>query len=123
MSYEIDIVIPRFSDEIDDVQISNWLKSEGEFVEFGEPVIELEVNKSNVELDAPVAGILAAIYCWEGEEVISGERIGVIQVEDDEMMEDEGPAIIDIDKLAEEEDEPEESMHDNLDNLDEENLI
>jgi len=122
MSYEVDIVIPKFSDEIDEVQISNWLKSEGDYIEFGESLIELEVNKSNVELDSPAAGKLAAIYCWEGEEVICGERIGVIEVEDDEVIPDDTPALIGDEVLAEEEDEGD-STHDNLDNYDEENLL
>jgi 2-oxoglutarate dehydrogenase E2 component (dihydrolipoamide succinyltransferase) len=86
MASHADIVIPAFSDDIDDVQISNWLKSEGEPVEYGEIIVELEVNKSLVEIEAPADGILEAIYCWEGEEVIVGERIGVIELvgEDDD---------------------------------------
>ena len=88
MSYEVDIIVPRFSDEIDDVQISNWLKSEGEFIEFGDAVIEFEVNKSCIELDSPASGILSAIYCWEGEEVIAGERIGIIKVDEDDLVSD-----------------------------------
>jgi pyruvate/2-oxoglutarate dehydrogenase complex dihydrolipoamide acyltransferase (E2) component len=88
MSRTADIVIPAFSDDIDDVQISNWLKSEGEGVEYGEPVVELEVNKSLVELEAPVDGVLEAIFCWEGEEVIVGERIAVIKLFSDENDDD-----------------------------------
>ena len=122
MSYEVDITIPKFSDEIDDVQISNWLKSEGEYVEFGESLIELEVNKSNVELDAPAAGMLVAIYCWEGEEVIAGERIGVIQVEDDEMATDDLNPDISLEGEELKEEEKDEKLHDNLDNCDEENV-
>ncbi len=80
MAQHADIIIPAFSDDIDDVQIINWLKSEGDNVEFGEPIVELEVNKAAVELEAPADGILEAIYCWEGEEVIEGERIGVILI-------------------------------------------
>jgi len=122
MSYEVDIIIPRFSDEIDEVQISNWLKSVGEFVEFGDPVIELEVNKSNVELDSPAAGTLAAVYCWEGEEVITGERIGVIEVDEDEMVPEDikGGVTTGVDVLDAEDDE---KLHDNLDNYDEENKL
>ncbi len=80
MPQHADIVVPAFSDSIDEVQIINWLKNEGEEVQFGEPIIELEVNKATVELEAPVDGILEAIYCWEGEEIIAGERIGVIRI-------------------------------------------
>jgi pyruvate/2-oxoglutarate dehydrogenase complex dihydrolipoamide acyltransferase (E2) component len=80
MAQFADIVIPAFSDDIDDVQITNWLKSEGDEVTYGEPVVELEVNKAAVELESPADGILEAIYCWEGEEVIEGERIGAIRI-------------------------------------------
>ena len=80
MAQHADIIVPAFSDDIDDVQIVNWLKSEGEDVNFGDPIVELEVNKSAVELESPADGILEAIYCWEGEEVITGERIGVILI-------------------------------------------
>jgi 2-oxoglutarate dehydrogenase E2 component (dihydrolipoamide succinyltransferase) len=80
MSRFADITIPAFSDDIDDVQIINWLKSEGEEVEFGEAIVELEVNKSAVDIEAPADGILDAIFCWEGEEVIAGERIGMIRL-------------------------------------------
>ncbi len=120
MSYEVDIIIPRFSDEIDEVQISNWMKSVGEYIEFGDPIIELEVNKSNVELDSPAAGTLAAVYCWEGEEVIAGERIGVIEVDEDEMVPEDikGGATVGVDIPDAEDDE---NLHDNLDNYDEEN--
>jgi pyruvate/2-oxoglutarate dehydrogenase complex dihydrolipoamide acyltransferase (E2) component len=75
-----DVIVPPFSDNIDDVQIINWLKSEGDEVEYGEPLVELEVNKAAVELEAPADGILDGIYCWEGEEVIAGERIAVIEL-------------------------------------------
>ncbi len=80
MAQHADIIVPAFSDDIDDVQVTNWLKSEGEGVVFGEPIVELEVNKSAVELESPVDGVLEAIYCWEGEEVITGERIAVIVI-------------------------------------------
>lgn len=89
MAQHADIIIPAFSDDIDDVQITNWLKSEGDEVTYGESIVELEVNKATVELESPADGILEGIYCWEGEEVIEGERIGVILIgsyddEDDE---------------------------------------
>ncbi len=123
MSYEVDIIIPRFSDEIDDVQISNWLKSVGDIIEFGESIIELEVNKSTVEVDSPTAGVLAAVYCWEGEEVIAGERIGVIEVDEDELLPEVVKPVLDTDSTETDEGEDDEKPHTNMDNLDEENMI
>jgi len=123
MSYEVDIIIPKFSDEIDEVKISNWLKSIGDNIEFGESIIELEVNKSTVEIDSPTSGVLATVYCWEGEEVIAGERIGVIEVDEDELL----PEVVKIDSgldaIETDEGEDDENLHDNLDNVDEENSI
>lgn len=98
MSQYADIIIPAFSDGIDDVQVINWLKSEGDTVNFGEPIVELEVNKSAVELECPADGILDAIYCWEGEEVITGERIAVILIDESEMDDDEEFDFEDADK-------------------------
>jgi len=83
MALHADIIVPAFSDGIDDVQIINWLKSEGDEVKFGDPIVELEVNKAAVELESPADGILDGIFCWEGEEVIEGERIAVISIESD----------------------------------------
>ncbi len=80
MDENADIVIPAFSDSIDDVQITNWLVSVGDPVDFGMPIVELEVNKSAVEVESPADGVIDAIFCWEGEEVIEGERIGVIRL-------------------------------------------
>jgi len=83
MAQYADITVPAFSDAVDDVHITNWLKSEGDEVTYGEPVVEIEVNKAAVELESPADGVLEGIYCWEGEEVIEGERIGVILVSTD----------------------------------------
>jgi pyruvate/2-oxoglutarate dehydrogenase complex dihydrolipoamide acyltransferase (E2) component len=88
MARYADIIIPSFSDGIDDVQVTNWLKSEGDEVAFGESVVELEVNKSLVELESPADGVLEGIYCFEGEEVISGERIGMVLLTGEEDNED-----------------------------------
>ena len=123
MSYEVDIIVPRFSDEIDDVQISNWLKSIGDIIEFGESIIELEVNKSIVELDSPTSGVLAAVYCWEGEEVIAGERIGVIDVDEEELLPEIVKTDNNPDSIKTDESEDDEKLHGNLDNVDEENMI
>lgn len=99
MPQHADIVVPAFSDSIDEVQIINWLKNEGEEVQFGEPIIELEVNKATVELEAPVDGILEAIYCWEGEEIIAGERIGVIRIGDVSDGEGDGAEVLDFEGM------------------------
>lgn len=111
-----DIVIPKLSEKIIDCQVARWLKEEGDYVMEGEVIVELETEKTTIEIESPCEGILTGIYVFEGEEVIDGERIGVITSEEpmDEYDDDE-----DDDDLEEYEDEFDESGLDEGEQYDE----
>src|SRR5215468_2844465 len=47
--------------------ITRWLKSEGDAVEKGEPLFELDTDKVTQEVEADVAGVLLKILVNEGE--------------------------------------------------------
>jgi len=55
-----------------------WLKAEGEAVQKGEPLMEVETDKATVEIEAPASGVLANITANEGDEVPVGQKIAVI---------------------------------------------
>lgn len=55
-----------------------WLKTEGQSVAKGEPLMEIETDKATVEIEAPGSGILAHVTALPGDEVPVGNRIGVI---------------------------------------------
>jgi hypothetical protein len=57
------------------VNVVRWLKQEGESVKRGDPVVELETEKVNYELDSPVEGILLKILTKEGVEVPVGDPV------------------------------------------------
>lgn len=57
------------------VNVVRWLKQEGESVKRGDPVVELETEKVNYELDSPVEGILLRILTKEGVEVPVGDPV------------------------------------------------
>lgn len=59
--------------------VVRWLKGEGEAVVAGEPVVEVEAEKANHELEAPVAGTLAEIVAVEGDEIPLGGLLAVIE--------------------------------------------
>jgi pyruvate dehydrogenase E2 component (dihydrolipoamide acetyltransferase) len=59
-------------------KIIRWLKSEGEMVRQGEPLVEIETDKAAVELEAPATGIVAAIAAMPGDEIPVGETIAHI---------------------------------------------
>ena len=57
------------------VSVVKWLKREGETVKQGEPLVELQTDKVNYELDAPVGGVLLTIVAQENAEVPVGDLL------------------------------------------------
>ena len=74
----VNLRVPEAGESIIKVQIGAWRKSEGEFVNIDEVVVELETDKASIELPAPVSGTLVSIVMSEGAEVAVGDVIGVI---------------------------------------------
>ncbi|MGB0035042.1 MAG: biotin/lipoyl-containing protein [Candidatus Acidiferrales bacterium] len=60
------------------VTVVRWLKKEGDSLKQGEPVVELETEKVNYELDSPVEGVLLKIVAREPAEVPVGDVLGFI---------------------------------------------
>ncbi len=58
--------------------VVQWLKKEGDALNQGDPVVELETEKVNYELDAPVEGVLLKIVSREPAEVPVGGLLGYI---------------------------------------------
>src|SRR5829696_8443821 len=58
--------------------VGRWLKQEGEAVKSGDPLVELETDKINFEVEAEQDGVLESISKDEGETVNVGEVIGTI---------------------------------------------
>jgi pyruvate dehydrogenase E2 component (dihydrolipoamide acetyltransferase) len=52
------------------VKLSSWLKREGDKVSKGEPIAEVETDKTNVELEAPESGVLQTIHVKAGGDPI-----------------------------------------------------
>jgi pyruvate dehydrogenase E2 component (dihydrolipoamide acetyltransferase) len=65
--------------------IVRWLKSEGDSVEKGEPLYELDTEKVTQEVEAEASGILLKILAGEGDEIEVGKAIAVIGQEGEEV--------------------------------------
>ena len=61
-------IMPKMDMDQEFVTIMMWLKKEGDRIEKGEPVIEVETDKIASEIEAPESGILANILYHENEE-------------------------------------------------------
>uniref|UniRef100_UPI002ACDFDD3 biotin/lipoyl-containing protein n=1 Tax=Chloroflexus sp. TaxID=1904827 RepID=UPI002ACDFDD3 len=77
MAYEIRV--PSLGESIVEATVARWLKREGEAVATGEPVVELETDKVNLEVAADQSGVLASIACPEGTTVAIGDLLGTIE--------------------------------------------
>ena len=74
----VDIVVPEVGESVVDARVSRWLKQEGETVEAGEALVELETDKIDVEVTAPRAGVLEHIAHGDGADVKIGDVLGTI---------------------------------------------
>jgi pyruvate dehydrogenase E2 component (dihydrolipoamide acetyltransferase) len=78
-----EVKLPRLGQGMESGTIVKWLKSEGERVEKGEPLYELDTDKVTQEVEAEASGVLLKIAVQEGE-VPVGETIAVIGEEGEE---------------------------------------
>lgn len=74
----VEIRVPTLGESIVDATIANWLKHEGDTVNVGDALVELETDKVNVEVTAGQSGILQKIVKREGDTVAVDEVLGVI---------------------------------------------
>ncbi|HYT67329.1 MAG TPA: 2-oxoglutarate dehydrogenase complex dihydrolipoyllysine-residue succinyltransferase [Vicinamibacterales bacterium] len=73
------VVVPEVGESIVDARVAKWLKKEGDAVNVGEPLVELETDKIDLEVAAPQAGVLKSIAHGDGADVKVGEVLGVIE--------------------------------------------
>jgi pyruvate dehydrogenase E2 component (dihydrolipoamide acetyltransferase) len=100
-----DVSLPRLGQGMEAGTIVRWLKSEGDKVEKGEPLYELDTDKVTQEVEADASGVLLKILAGEGEEIEVGKRIAVIGQEGEEVA-DEGEAAVEVDEDEQEEGSP-----------------
>ena len=69
----VEIKVPTVGESISEVQISQWLKKEGDFVTSGTDLVDLETEKASVQVPAPITGILTKILKAKEEFATIGE--------------------------------------------------
>lgn len=76
MSYELKL--EQLGAEMEYATVLRWLRREGERVGEGEPLLEVEAEKANHEIEAPVSGTIVSILAEEGDEIRVGALLAVI---------------------------------------------
>jgi 2-oxoglutarate dehydrogenase E2 component (dihydrolipoamide succinyltransferase) len=72
------IVVPTLGESVVEARVARWLKRAGDRVEVGEPVVELETEKIDLEVSAEKSGVIARIARQEGDDVKIGELLAVV---------------------------------------------
>lgn len=74
----IEVTVPEMGESVLEATVSHWLKQEGDTVNVGDVLVELETDKVNVEVGAKGAGVLQQIKVQEGGDVKVGDVLGTI---------------------------------------------
>ncbi|MDP3064214.1 MAG: biotin/lipoyl-containing protein, partial [Chloroflexota bacterium] len=86
----VEVRLPQWG-EMTGATVVRWLKKEGEAVSKGEPLLEIETEKIQTEMEAPTAGTLSRILAAEGATASVGAILAVI-AEPGETVDEPAPA-------------------------------
>lgn len=87
-----EVNMPKLGFDMEEGAIANWLKDEGDTVEKGEVIAEVETDKATVEMEAPDAGVLLSIVVGAGERVPVFTTVAYIGEEGEEVPTGDGAA-------------------------------
>src|SRR6185312_11850344 len=79
------LVMPQMGYDMDAGTLLRWLKQEGEQVERGEPIAEIETDKVNLEIESFDSGVVRKHLVTEGQTVPVGEGIAIIGTADEPL--------------------------------------
>ena len=86
-----EVKLPRLGQGMEAGTIVKWLKAEGDHVELGEPLYEVDTEKATQEVEADASGVLLKIAVASGE-VPVGQTVAVIGEEGEELPAEAGPS-------------------------------
>jgi 2-oxoisovalerate dehydrogenase E2 component (dihydrolipoyl transacylase) len=84
------VTMPQLGESVHEGTISRWLVKPGDRVVEFEPMLEVDTDKVNAEVPAPVTGVLREILAPDGTTVEAGTEIAVVEVEG------EAPATVEV---------------------------
>jgi len=79
------VVMPKLSDTMEEGRILRWLKKEGDTIETGQALAEVETDKATVEMEAYTNGTIRKLISTEGQFVKVGDLIAIIGAPDEDV--------------------------------------
>ncbi len=86
------VLVPRLGEGVEEVTITKWLKAVGQPVNELEPLLEVNTDKVDTEIPAPVGGVVLSIHMQEGEPARVGQLLAVIGVPGEAQVETDSVA-------------------------------
>lgn len=84
-----EVIMPKAGMSMEEGKVVRWLKKIGDAVEAGEPLLEIETDKVNMEVESVTSGFLIKILAQEGETIPVTKVIGYIGAKDETIMQEE----------------------------------
>ena len=78
----VPIIMQQLGPDVESGVIVVWLTDIGETVAKGDPLVEVETEKAVLEMEALDSGVLVETISGVGAEVLVGEVIGYLEVQD-----------------------------------------
>lgn len=75
----IDVTMPNLGYDMESGTVQSWLVAVGDAVKRGQPIAEIETDKTTVEMEAMASGTLVEIVCDAGTEAPVGAVIAVLE--------------------------------------------
>lgn len=75
--------LPDLGASTGEAEVVVWLKAVGETVTAGEPVLEVQSDKANIEVVASASGVIARVLADEGQILKSGDALAVVAAPDE----------------------------------------
>ena len=97
----IDVFMTQLSPTMTEGKIARWLKKEGDTLESGEVMLEVETDKATMEVEVIEEGVLHKIIAQEGDLIPVGTAIAVIAEDDEEVPADYEPEVLNAAPAAE----------------------
>jgi len=96
----IKVLVPILGEAITEATLSSWLKKEGDPVQRGETIAELETAKATLALESPDNGILLKILVPEGTNLTIGQVVAIIGKPGEEFQHDTIPPALSPEKVS-----------------------
>ncbi len=90
-----EVIMPQMGFDMTEGTLVRWIKAEGDSVDRGDAIAEVETDKAVVEIEAYASGLLKKTYVGEGTTVPVGHVIGVIAGADEDVPQEppSGPVV------------------------------